>query len=223
MTMKKTFFILITTTFIMCSCGQTSKKQTTVINNGIVNEQKENDDNFLIKDEKFRQISLDEKIGNRTLEDYLSDEKISQTFKDVFQQRQSLNDDDETLALIDSLFSSDKERHPFYFVLVTRAMWWSDGAFSEPLVMAAKKYVELNTQQFLEYFSTEPVLTMFDFEQWAKYTLYEILVDAEGKEKEQIEKTKNLMTKNCVECSTKKIEMIEKFIENMYVEYDKVQ
>jgi hypothetical protein len=128
------------------------------------------------EEKNFRQIGLDEKIGNLSLRDYLSDKEIPQVFKDVFQQRRRLDDDEKTLAIIDSLSSIDKKRHPFYFVLVTRTMWWADGAFAEPLGMAAKDYVESNTQQFLDYFSVEPVLTTFDFEQWAKQTLGEILI-----------------------------------------------
>jgi hypothetical protein len=217
--------------FIAGSCGQATKKQAETTNNEIVSEQGENDstvqmeyNNNPAENEKknFRQIDLNETIGNRTLKDYLSDEKIPQTFKNVFLQKQKLTDNDETLALIDSLFSTDKERHPFYFTLVTRTTWWSDGAFSEPLGMAIREYVESNTPQFLAYFSTEAVLTQFDFKQWATYTLYEILIDSDGRIKE-LENTRNLMKKNCNGCSSEKIKMIDKFIEYMYAEYDEIQ
>jgi len=230
--MKKAIVILSALMLVAISCKQTLKKQVEATSNKILSEQEDNHstvqkkyNNNPIEDrgKNFRQIGLNEKIGSRTLKDYLADEKIPQIFKDVFLQKQPLNDDVKTLALIDSLLSTDKERHPFYFVLVTHAMWWSDGAFSEPLGMAAKEYVESNTQQFLEYFSAESVLTKFDFEQWASYTLGEILIESEDDTKEQIEKTKNLMKKNCIGCSSEKIEMIDKFIGYMNVEYDKLE
>ena len=229
--MRKIITILSVLMFILVSCGQATKKQAETASSEIVGEQEkdnsieqeESDNSIIEKEEKvFRQIELDEKIGNRTLKDYLSDEKIPKVFKDVFLQKCALNDDDETLALIDSLFSTDKERHPFYFVLVTRATWWSDGAFSEPLGMAIKEYVESNTQQLLDYFSTEAVLTQFDFKQWAKYTLCEILIESDENIKE-VENTRNLMKKNCNGCSPEKIKMIDKFIECMYAEYEEIQ
>jgi len=219
-------------TLIAGGCGQAPNKQTGVATNEIVSSKQEENDstiqeeynnNSVGNEEKnFRQIALEEKIGNRTLKEYLLDEKIPQTFKDVFQQKQKLTDDEKTFALIDSIFSSDKERHPFYFVLVTRTMWWSDGAFSEPLGMAARKYVENSTQKFLAYFSTELTLTSFDFERWAIYTLHEILIDTDENIKE-LENTRILMKKNCKECSPENIKMIDKFIECMYAEYNEIQ
>ena len=231
--MRKLVVILSILNLIAGGCGQVTNKRTGVTINETVSEQRENDSTVQVKynnnpvenaGKDFRQIGLDEKIGNRTLRDYLSDEKIPKVFKDVFLQKQSLFEEEEkTLTLIDSLFSTDKERHPFYFALVTRATWWSDGAFSEPLGMAVKEYVEFNTQQFLEYFSTETILTLFDFKKWAEYTLGEILIEYEDNFKMEIENTRALMKKNCNGCSLEKIKMINKFIEYMYAEHDEIQ
>jgi len=221
--MRKIVIILSILVLIASGCGQTTKKRAETNSIEIISEQEEYGNNLVEnKKDNFRQIELDEKIGNRTLKEYLLDENIPQVFKDVFQQKQGLYDNDETFTLIDSLSSTDKERHPFYFVLATRAMWWSDGAFSEPLGMAIRKYVESNTKQFLAYFSTEVVLTQFDFQQWAKYTLYEILIDSDENIAE-VENTRNLMRKNCKQCSSEKIVMIDKFIECVYAEYEEIQ
>ena len=230
--MRKLVAILSVFMLIADGCGQVTNKRTEETINETVSEQRANDsivqgeyNNNSVENagKNFRQIGLDEKIGNRSLRDYLSDKKIPKVFKDVFLQKKSLFEEEEKmLPLLDSLFSTDKERHPFYFALVTRATWWSDGAFAEALGMAIREYVESNTQQFLAYFSTEIVLTQFDFKQWAKCTLYEILIDSDGKIKE-LENTRNLMKKNCNGCSTEKIKMIDKFIEYMYIEYDEIQ
>jgi len=218
--MRKLVFIL---NVFVGGCGQATNKQADVTINETVSEQIENDSTIQNNPvENFRQIASDETIGNRTLKDYLSDEKIPQTFKIVFQQRKNPDVDEKTLAIIDSLFSTDKERLPFYFLLVTRTMRWADGAFAEPLGMAVKEYIESNTQQFLTYFSTEIVLTQFDFKQWAKTTLYEILIDSE-ENLEELENTRNMMKKNCKGCSFEKIKMIDTFIEYMYAEYDELQ
>jgi len=230
--MRKIVIILSVLALVASSCGQATKKQAESKNNEVAEKQEEthrtivqeeNDNNSAEnEEERFRQISLDEKIGKLTLKDYLLDEKIPQFFKDVIQQKQRLSDDEKTFALIDSLFSTDKERHPFYFVLVTRALWRADGALAEPLGMAVREYVESNTQQFLDYFSTEIVLTQFDFKHWARSTLYEILIDSDDNI-EECENTRKLMKKNCNECSSEKIKMIDKFTEYMYAEYNEIQ
>lgn len=167
---------------------------------------------------RLREIGLEEKIGNQTLIDYLADPKIPQLFKDIFLQELSLNDNEETLALTDSLSSTDTERHPFYFVLVTRALWWSDGAFSEPLSIAVRKYVETNTQQFLNYFLTEQVLTESDFAQWSRFTLYEMRMEWETMENEgkYIENQRKRMKENCIGCSDEKLKLIDTFVNLMY-------
>ena len=230
--MGKSVVILSFFMLIAGGCGQTTKKQAGVAINETVSGQVESDstvqseyDNHPVENEEknFRQIGIDEKIGNRTLKDYLSDKKIPQIFKDVFQQKQSIFEDEEkTFPIIYTLSSTDKERHPFYFVLVTRTMWWADGMFAEGLGMEARKYVESNTRQFLDYFLTETVLTSYDFKQWAKFTLYEILIDSD-ENLEELENTRNKMKKNCKGCSSEKIKMIDKFIENMYAEYNEIQ
>jgi hypothetical protein len=166
----------------------------------------------------FREIGLEEKIGNQTVTDYLADPKIPRMFKDIFLQEHSLDDNEETLALTDSLSSADTERHPFYFVLATRALWWSDGAFSEPLAMAARKYVEANTQQFLNYFSTEQVLTESDFMQWSRFTLYDMRMEWETMENagEHIENQRKRMKENCPDCPPEKLKLIDSFVNYMY-------
>ena len=230
--MKKAIIILGIIVFITGGCGQARSNQTE-IESKVVKEQEENRCDFEEEydtisgeneEKNFRQIGLDEKIGNQTLKDYLTDEKIPQIFKDVFQQKQTIFEEEEkTLALIDSLFSTDTKRHPFYFVLVTRALWWADGAFAEPLGVAVREYVESNTQQFLAYFSTEVVLTQFDFKHWARFTLFEILIDSEDNVEQQIENTERLMKENCINCSSKKTKMIDKFIKKMYAEHKRIQ
>jgi len=163
----------------------------------------------------FIKIDLDEKIGIKPLRQYLADDKIPNAFKTVFQGEKALNDDEETLALIDSLFSKDRERHPFYFVLATRTMWWSDGAFSEPLCEKAKKYVETETKQFLKYFGTEKVLTEADFNKWTEYVAGEIGITAENKELQEAENVRKRMMKSCSDCTLAEQKEIDRFIEKV--------
>lgn len=60
-------------------------------------------DNLVFTNQTKDTIDLNQKIGGRTLKQYFSDEKIPDLFKTVFRGERKLNDDDETLSLIDSL------------------------------------------------------------------------------------------------------------------------
>lgn len=219
--------ILTITIILFLGCGQTVNKKSiktsdtvSVTTTTLSNKNIETDSLPAIKliDNSFHQrnfikIDLDEKIGNKTLRQYLEDDKIPYIFKTVFQGERALNDDEETLALIDSLFSKDSERHPFYFVLVTRTMWWSDGAFSEPLGENAKKYIETETKQFFKYFKNEKVLTEADYSKWTEYVAGEIGITAENNELQEAENVRKRMMKSCSDCTLAEQREIDRFIE----------
>ncbi len=220
------FTILI---LLFFGCGQTVSKKTIKVSdtdsmtpNTLSNKNMVSDSLTSVKviDKSFHQrnfikIDLDEKIGGKTLRQYLADDKIPNVFKTVFQGERALNDDEETLALIDSLFSKDSERHPFYFVLATRTMWWSDGAFSEPLGEKAKKYVETETKQFLKYFETEKVLTESDFNKWTEYVAGEIGITDENNELQEAENVRKRMMESYSDCTLAEQKEIDRFIEKV--------
>lgn len=199
-------YILTLLMFLFFASGQTDNRRTI---NTI------DADNLVFTNQTKDTIDLNQKIGGRTLKQYFSDEKIPDLFKTVFRGERKLNDDDETLSLIDSLFSKDKDRHPFYFLLVTKTMYWSDGAFSEPLGQSAKEYVENESRQFLNYFKTEKVLTEEDFNNWADYVAGEIGISSENNELQEIENVRKRIVKNCTDCSTEDQKQISKFIDRM--------
>ncbi|MFD2247114.1 hypothetical protein [Pontibacter ruber] len=162
----------------------------------------------------FREIRLDEMVGSKTLQEHLADPLIPLLFKDIFQKKAELQDD-QAHAIPDSLFSKDKERHPFYFTLVTRTIWWADGAFAEPLYSTMKEYVESNPKQLIEYFRTAPYLTEADFNNWADGVAMEVGVEFENKERVEIGQIEERMVRNCTGCNREELSVLKKFIEKV--------
>jgi hypothetical protein len=134
---------------------------------------------------------------NKTLRQYLDDPKIPEIFKATIKGNADVRVDEKCLNIIDSLSSKDTERQSFYFVLLTRTMYQADGAYSEPLGLAAKDYVEKNTEQFFKYFKTEKTLTNTDFTNWAESVAGEIGISSEGEEQQEIDRLQEKMRKNC--------------------------
>ncbi|WP_162051336.1 hypothetical protein [Pontibacter pamirensis] len=163
----------------------------------------------------LRVIETNGMIGSKTLQEHLDDPLIPVLFKDVFQEKVALDDDDKTLSLIDSLFSNDRVRHPFYFTLVTKTLWWADGAFSEPLGISMKEYVETEPKQFITYFQSEPVLTEADFNKWADGVAMEVGIKYEHSEIEEIDGVESRMLSNCRKCDAEERNMIQRFAKRM--------
>ncbi|MEY3398423.1 MAG: hypothetical protein RL220_1017, partial [Bacteroidota bacterium] len=107
----------------------------------------------------FREIRGEEYIGTRTLNEHLADPNIPALFKEIFQVKKELNDGDDNNSVTDSLFSPDEMRHPFYFVLATRCMWYADGAFAEPFYVGISSWIRQHPAAFMRYFRQEKVLT----------------------------------------------------------------
>ncbi len=164
-------------------------------------------------EKNFHRIGEEEMIGSKPLKKYLSDIGIPEKFKEIFiTDGDSLNSEETSLALIDSIFSDDFERQPFYFVLFTRSMWWADGSFAEPLYIAAKRYAENETPTLLSYLTTEKVISDADYSNWAEGIAMEISISAEGLEKEALQNLRENMLQNT---SKQEHAEVEKFIDKI--------
>ena len=206
---------------LVFSCGRVEEqKQSSVRQSPApIGNEPETDSGFINNEPEsdygFREIKLNEKIGSKTLQEHLKDPAIPVLYKDIFLKKVTLYDDDKTLSLIDSLFSTDRERHPFYFTLVTTTLWWADGAFAEPLGISMKEYVENNPKQFVTYFMSEPVLTEADFKKWADGVAMEIGIQHEHYEVEETERVESRMLGNCQDCNAEEKKMVQQFVGKM--------
>lgn len=142
----------------------------------VIGQEKKNANQLL----RFQQSDI---IGTRTISEYLTDDLVPEYFKYVFlNSEEKLSDDNSSLAIIDSLLSNDTVRHPFYFVLVTRTMAYADGAYAEPLGIAALEFFRTRPDEFFRYFESEIILTEIDFKNWINVISMEINIAHEGYE-----------------------------------------
>ena len=144
---------------------------------------------------------------------FINDPKTPKLAKDIYLNKEwNLNNDNEALALLDSLTAKDKSSRPFYFKVVTLSKKKSDGYYSEGLGLAGYEFVENNTQEFTSYFDNKQCHTDSDLTTWADIVISEFSISGEGSYDKPIvdDYIKNLKT-NCKNCSKSQKETINKF------------
>jgi hypothetical protein len=163
------------------------------------------------------QTEIDSKsnFGGHPVSFYLGHREIPQVCKDLYTQKRPPSDDSDLLALLDSIFTSNNETRPFYFLTLTSTMGKADGAYAEPLGIMCKKFVETRTNEFIDYFINELLLTQGDFDKWAKSVAGELQISSARADKEEVNILKNKMTSNCLACDERRIQKIEEFISRM--------
>lgn len=208
---RLSFFAAAIITVICAACGNTVEQHEAKNDRPAAGHQPESS----YYEKQFREIRMDETIGNRELSAYLSDPQIPAVFKTVFTGKGNMSEHEDALPLTDSIFSRDTERQPFYFILFTRAIWWADGAFAEPLYLKARQYVSEETTVFLAAFRNEKVLTDADFKNWADAVAMEIGISDEHHEQDAIDKLEKQMLDNCSSCSAEDRQLIKRFIQQV--------
>jgi hypothetical protein len=140
-------------------------------------------------------------------EKFLNDPKTPKLAKDIYLDNEwNLDNDDEALALLDSLTAKNTTSRPFYFKVVTKSYRKSDGYYSEGLGSAGSDFVEKHTQEFASYFDDRMCHTNSDLYIWADIVVLEFALSEENID-EYIEKLKI----NCKDCSTIQKETINEF------------
>ncbi|MEO5643325.1 MAG: hypothetical protein ABIQ40_19675 [Bacteroidia bacterium] len=158
-------------------------------------------------------INLSKEIfAGQPISFYLAHPQIPVIAKDLYTKKVQISDEERILALMDSVFTTNDETAPFYFLVITQTMEKADGSYSEPLGMMAKEYVETNTMQFLDYFLNEPLLTAQNSEEWSRNVGYEIMIANESDELNAFATMEKEMRKNCNECSYREKEKLNEFL-----------
>lgn len=164
--------------FNVCFDGE--KKELRKIFNDVLNHW-----NIAKKKSNGNNSSSNTKL-NCEIDNFLNDNNVPKLAKDIyFDNDWDLSNDNETLALLDSLSAKNKTSRPFYFKVITKTYKKSDGYFSEGLGFAGKEYVENNTREFASYFDNRQCFTDKDLETWCDIVLLEIEL-----EQDNIETTK---------------------------------
>lgn len=144
---------------------------------------------------------------------FLYSPKTPKLAKDIFFDSDwNLSNDNEALALLDSLTAKDKTSRAFYFKVVTKTEKRSDGYFSEGLGYVGYNYVLHNTQEFASYFDNKQCHTANDLVTWANIVIMEFSIREEGNYDKAIADDYIMKLKsNCKNCSTTQKETINKF------------
>ncbi len=166
-------------------------------------------------------LHVDDAVGNLTFHGhqiafYLEHPLISQVCKDLFVGARAPSDDADVLSVVDSLFTSNVNTQPFYFLTLTRTMGAADGAYSEALGVAGRKFVESSAHAFVSFFKSEKMLTSGDFDEWAKLVAGEIQISAEGREAMEVEKLRTAMVAGCLKCDAEQMKLIDAFVSRVW-------
>jgi hypothetical protein len=150
---------------------------------------------------------------NCNFDEFIADKKTPKLAKDIYLDNDwNLRNDNEALALLDSLTAKNKQSRPFYFKVVTKTYLKSDGYFSEGLGLAGKEYVENNTKEFITYFDNKDCFTDNDLTTWAKIVILEFSISGEGEyDKPIIDAYIKKLKSNSNDCSSTQKENINKF------------
>jgi hypothetical protein len=211
------YLTLFYLSIIIIGCNSTEKnnKIENKKESSIEREVMKNDSTMTLQKQEIEiknEISEFDVFFNKKIFFYLSHPEIPSVCKEIFLNKRKISDDNEVLALMDSIFTRDNETRPFYFLTLTRTMEKADGAYAEPLGIMSKKFVENHTKEFLDYFINEPLLSQNDFKEWALTVIGEIKIVAEKNERKEFESLKTIMTNNCSECNLKQEEKLNEFL-----------
>lgn len=150
---------------------------------------------------------------NCKIDQFLNDSNVPKLAKDIYLDNDwNLSNDNEALALLDSLAAKNKTSRPFYFKVVTKTYKKSDGYFSEGLGLAGKEYVENNTKEFIANFDDKTCFTDNDLTTWANIVILEFSINGEGEyDKPIIDDYIKKLKSNCKDCSPTQKENINRF------------
>ena len=159
---------------------------------------------------------------------FINDPKTPTLAKNIYLDNEwNLENDYESLALLDSLTAKDKSSRPFYFKVVTKSEEKSDGYYSESLGGVGFNYILNNTQEFASYFDDNKCNTDKDLAIWANIVILELGIAEEGNyDKPIAEEFIKTLNSNCISCSNSQKETVQKFgsiFKNKWIEYLKKQ
>ncbi|MCB9044128.1 MAG: hypothetical protein H6554_10240 [Chitinophagales bacterium] len=207
--MKLTVIIILT--FGLLSCNNPTDKNS--VDNKTAKDSLVHIDSFYIDENEIKGGSEYKEFYDCDFDKFVNDAKTPKLAKDIYLDKEwNLNNDNEALALLDSLTAKDKNSRPFYFKVVTKSEKKSDGYYSEGLGYAGYNYVLNNTQEFASYFDNKQCHTDNDLATWADIVIMEFSISGEGSyDKPIVDDYIKKLKSNCKNCSTTQNETINKF------------
>lgn len=198
--------VIIILTFGLLSCHHSIDKKS-LKNEAAKDILIHNDENEINGGSEFKDIY------DCDFDIFVNDPKTPKLAKDIYLDKEwNLNNDNEVLALLDSLTSQNKKSKPFYFKVVTKSEKKSDGYYSEGLGYAGYNFVLNYAQEFASFFDNKKCHTEKDLATWVDIVSLEINMNSEGDDYESIvENYIKKLTSNCKNCTPNQKETINKF------------
>ncbi|HBS87449.1 MAG: hypothetical protein A2W91_00715 [Bacteroidetes bacterium GWF2_38_335] len=207
--MKKLFFVFL---IIFLSCSQNDKRSNS---------------SEVEKDSGEKQKADSVSAGTFQKSEIDSAQNISKTndyFNRIFNEGRLIQSDFSIMLSVgDSLFSEDTEKKMFYFIVFTKALNGTDGAYSEKYGIVAYEFVTTKTEIFCDNFLNSSGLTDADLENWAKIVCGEILIQYENHVERNIDILEARMKQNIKTSEKDKLDIINKFTHKMRVCYEGVK
>ena len=133
------------------------------------------------KQEKRNEAKYSKDSVEYSIASFLNDPYIPSCIKDLYTHKLNPNENDScAFQLIDSLYSRDRLRQPYYFLTLTRTFEAADASYSEAVCQLSMEYILNNTAEFLDQFLYNENLTRHDLEMWADNTMMELIDFADG-------------------------------------------
>lgn len=172
---------------------------------------------------EIKKDTVSNKEGNETLknhdlencgfENILQSKKVSVLAKKIYTDADwNLDNEQEALALLDSLSAHEKSLRPFYFKVLSKAAKKSDGYFAEGLGLAGYEFVLNHTEEFASYFDHPACHTEKDLDTWTELVMLEFKIIGEEEDNDTIvENYINKLKINCKKCSASQQKTMDKF------------
>lgn len=137
---------------------------------------------------------------------YLSDLPLRQVAKLILNDSVTPTDNDITFKCMDSMLNKNAETRDYFFPVFMKILEQADGALAEVVGSYVIQYVE---HYSYEFFSRCEHLNTNQFETLASAAGNELYFEDDNVN--YTKKWGDLVISNCVDCSTKQIELIQKF------------
>lgn len=163
----------------------------------------------------------DSVLNGKEIGYYLTHPDIPEKIKSLYRSRNDRQSAWEINLVNDSIYSTNEETQPFYFLVTSVLLRNLDGAYSEPVGIKAKDYVETHSLQFVQLFTHEPLLNDSLLGDWAKLVSGEIKISDEGHEQDAAVLLKQTMELNCKNATKDELSKLNTFTAKVYAECTK--
>ncbi len=134
-------------------------------------------------------------------------------------ERYDLQDEVSAFAVLDSFKNArDAATREFYFLVMTRALKWSDGYYSEGISVAGYGLYDSLPCEFLSHFNDLECLDDSDLVRWSQYLGFEFFLDAGDLQSGKLDSVQAWMREMCRDCS----KMERQVAERMNIEFEKM-